>query len=89
MDWLTQYINIYYMMTFMSVCWFVFNKTSLLKKTIINSAWWTLIVGVATGIIYWSMGDVDHKVLITTFTTGTSFYELIIKHVMKKRKLQY
>lgn len=84
MEWLTNYINIYYMLTFMAVCWFVFNKTKLLKKIALGTAWLTLIIGAIIGVIYFfAMEGCTLPILITTFTIGTSFYELIIKNVLK------
>lgn len=85
MEWLTNYINIYYMLTFMATCFFIFNRTKLLNRTSVNAGWWTLIIGAVTGLISASISKtITPEILITTFTVGTSFYELIIKWVLEK-----
>lgn len=90
MDWLTQYINIYYMLIFMSACYFIFNRTKILVKTSISTPIWTLIIGAITGIIYHTLLDssATPKILVTTFTCGTSFYEIALKWILKKLGLQ-
>lgn len=85
MEFLTQYINMYYMLTFMAACYFIFNKTKLLSRISINAAWLTLVMGAVIGVIFsFILKDCTPEVLITTFTVGTSLYELIIKWLLEK-----
>ena len=86
MDFIANYINFYYMLTFMSACFYIFNKTKLLKKTNLDAALWTLIVGAIVGIVFFFVMDTATEALITTFAIGTSFYEIIIKRIVKKFK---
>lgn len=89
MEWLTQYINIWYMLTFMSVAWYVLKEVSMPR--IITPAWAVLIVGVVIGLIWCFLiqPDATPKIMITTFATGTSFYELLIKAILKKYNVHH
>jgi len=86
MEYLTQYINIYYMLTFMAVSYFTLKHISLPKQ--INNAWWVLIIGALIGCIFHLVDEgATVKRLLTTYALGTSFYELVIAWVLKKLNL--
>lgn len=86
MEYLTTFINIYYMLTFMAASYFVLRHVKLPKQ--VNTCWWVLVIGIITGIVFLFISkDCTLEVLITTFAIGTSFYELVIQWVLKKLNL--
>ncbi len=93
MDWLTNYINIYYMLTFMATSYFILKNVKVLHgtkemKPLIAPAWSVLIIGAITGVAWGLIDDsCDAKIIITTFATGTSLYELLIRAILKKFNL--
>ena len=87
MEYLTTYINIYYMLTFIAASYFIIKHVTLPKK--VDTAWWVLLIGAVLG---WGFYLVDESttvpILITTYAIGTSFYELVINWLLKKFDLK-
>jgi hypothetical protein len=77
---LLNYFNIYYLLSFMGISYFVLKNASIP----VAKAWTVLIVGVVVGFPFFVFSDTGWEGLLATFAIGTSFYELVIKYILKK-----
>lgn len=89
-EFITKYINIYYLIAFMAV-------TYSLKNTFHSALQWAFrhkvnkhfavfLIGFIVALPFWLYFKHDKLVLLLTYAVGTSIHDLIIEYLIRKAK---
>jgi amino acid transporter len=94
-DLITQLIDtakghllIVYFVSFMAIAYRYKNPLYDLMKKKVPKAWVVFIIGTLVAVPYWFWLKEDRMQLFFTFTFATSFFELLIKPIVKKFKME-
>lgn len=89
-DFITKYIDLYYLIAFMAVTYSLKNTfhagLQWLFRHKVNKHFAVFLIGFLVALPFWLYFKHDKLVLVITYAIGTSIHDLIIAYLIKKIK---